>query len=64
MSLFYKSSIQSVLTFSFIACYGSISVKDRNHMSHIVKVAGKLIGMPQTHLTYIFVEQAVKPTRF
>ena len=41
MTLFYKYFIQSVLTFSFIAWYGSISVKDRNHMSRIVKLAGK-----------------------
>ena len=43
LSLFYKSFIESVLTFSFIAWYGDISLRDKNNLSRIVKVAGKLI---------------------
>ena len=63
MSLFYKSFIQSVLTFTFIAWYGDNSVKDRNQMSHIEKVAGKLIGTPQTPLAYIFEERVVRKAK-
>ena len=44
LSLFYKSFIESVLTFSLFAWYGGISLRDKNNLSHIVKVAGKLIG--------------------
>lgn len=53
MSLFYKSFIQSVLTFSFIAWYKAISVKDKNNHGQIIKVAGKLIGCPQSSLQSI-----------
>ena len=57
LSLFYKSFIESVLTFSFIAWYGGISLRDKNNLSHIVKVAGKLIGCPQVSLLNIYEKQ-------
>ena len=60
LSLFYKSFIESVLTFSLIAWYGGISLRDKNNLSHIVKVAGKLIGCPQVSLLSIYEKQVTQ----
>ena len=53
LSLFYKS-------FAFIAWYGGISLRDKNNLSHIVRVAGKLIGCPQVSLTNIYEKQVMR----
>ena len=58
-----KSFTESVLTFSFIAWFGSICVRDKNQMSHIVKVASKLIRTLQTSLTAIFEKQVLNKVR-
>jgi len=60
LSLFYKSFIESVLTFAFIAWYGGISLREKNNLSNIVKVAGKLIGCPQVSLTNIYERQVLR----
>ncbi len=54
MSFFYQSLIQSVLAISFVAWYGNINVEDKNPMSHIVKVAGKVTDTPQTLVSALF----------
>ena len=48
---------------SFIDWFRSICVRDKNQMDHIVKVAGKLIGTPQTSLTAIFEKQVLSKAR-
>ena len=63
MSLFYKSFIESVLSFAMIACYGNLNIRDKNHLSHIVKVAGKVIGFPQPPLMAIFDQQVLREAR-
>ena len=60
LSLFYKSFIESVLTFAFIAWYGGISLRDKNNLGHIVKVAGKMIGCPQVTLNNMYEKQVVR----
>lgn len=60
LSLFYKSFIEPVLTFAFIAWYGGIGLREKNNLSHIVKVAGKLIGFPQVSLTNIYERQVMR----
>jgi len=60
LSLFYKSFIESVLTFAFFAWYGGSSLRGGNNLSHIVKVAGKLIGCPQLCLTNINERQVMR----
>ena len=44
MRLFYKSYIESVLSFSIICWYGNLNVKDKAVLAKIVKVSGKIIG--------------------
>lgn len=40
MSLFYKTFIESGLTYSIIA--NNLNISDRNRLSYIVKVVGKI----------------------
>ena len=59
MSLFYKSFIESVLVFAMIAWYGNLNIRDKNHLSHIVKVA----GFSQSPLMVIFDQQVLRKAR-
>ena len=55
LQMFYKSFIQSVLTFSFLCWYSpSLSVKNRNKLGSIVKRASKAIGIQQESMSSIF----------
>ena len=42
LSLFYKSTIESILVFSISICYGTLTVKDKYKWKKIVKSAGRL----------------------
>ncbi len=42
LSLFYKSVIESILSFSITIWYGKITCKDKNKMKKIVRNVGKL----------------------
>lgn len=48
---------------SFIAWYGGISARDKNNLSTIKKVAGKLIGSPQLSLLAIYEKQVIQKAR-
>ena len=54
MRLFYKSYIESVLSFSIICWYGNLNVKDKAALAKIVKVSGKIIGATQSSLTDLY----------
>ena len=43
--------------------YGNLNIRDKNHLSHIVKVAGKVIGFPQSPLMVIFDQQVLRKAR-
>lgn len=53
VDLFYKSLIESILTFCLISWYGNLSVQNKNCLFNIVKVARKLIGTQQLSLADI-----------
>ena len=42
LSMFYKSVVESILSFSITVWYGKLSWKDKNKMKRIVKKEGKL----------------------
>jgi len=50
MVLFYRSFIESVLTFCLISFYGNLSIKNKNHLHKIVRDANKINGMQQLAL--------------
>ena len=60
MTLFYKSYIESVLTFSLICWYGSLTVKAKTALSNIVKVSSKIIGVQQSSLSVLYDRQVVR----
>ena len=62
--MFYKSCIQSVLTFSFICWFGNVSQKDKNNLQRIVNISSKVTGVTQSTLTALYERQVVnKATR-
>ena len=64
LSMFYKSCIQSVLTFSFICWFGNVSQKDKNNLQRIVNISSKVTGVTQSTLTALYEKQVVnKATR-
>ena len=50
LTLFYKSFIESVLSFSFICCFHSLGMKNRNSLQRTVCIASKTTAVPQTDL--------------
>ena len=50
ISLFYKSFIESVLSFSFICWFCNLNVKDKNALERIIRIASKIIGESQQSL--------------
>jgi len=63
MTLFYKSNIESVLTFSVICWYGNLTVKAKTALSYIVKVSSKIIGIQECSLTDLYNRQVVRKTK-
>ena len=59
LSMFYKSCIQSVLTFSFIWWFGNVSQKDKNNLQRIVNISSKVTGVTQSTLTALYERLAV-----
>ena len=49
---FYRSCIESVLTFSFLCWFGGLNVKSKNVLNKVVNVCGKVVGERQEHLLY------------
>ena len=48
MTLFYRAFIESIVSFSLVSWFGSLSIKNRNSLNQVVKWSSKLIG--ETHL--------------
>lgn len=48
----YASYIESLLTFSFICSFNSLTVKDGNNINQIVKICSKIIGIQLNDLNY------------
>lgn len=44
---FYRSSIESLLTFSFICWFNGLSMKEKNSLNTVVKICSKIIGVQQ-----------------
>jgi hypothetical protein len=57
---FYQSFIESLLSFSFICWFRSLSVHDRNSLSSIVNVCSKIIGVKQRDLSSLCDQQTIR----
>ena len=60
---FYKCFIESVLTFSFICWYGSLSIKNRNVLSKVVNVCSKIVGARQESMNALYERRVVGKAR-
>jgi hypothetical protein len=54
MTLFYLGFIESIVTFSFHAWFGSLSVQNKNKLNSIIKISSKILGkqMPSLQILY------------
>ena len=57
---FYQSFIESLLSFSFICWFHSLTVKDRNSLNSIVNICSKITGVKQRDLNYFCNRQIIK----
>ena len=60
MTLFYKSFIESVFTFSCICWYASLSLKQKNTLAMVNKVSSKIIGIQQVKLNELYDRHVLK----
>ena len=63
MKMFYSCFIESVLTFSFVSWYGSITLKNKNRLQHIVKVCSKIAHTTLNELHSLYKIRALKKAR-
>ncbi len=55
--LFYRAFIESVMSFSLVSWFGSLSLKNKNSLNQIVKWASKIIGESQPSLAGLYSNQ-------
>lgn len=60
MTMFYRSFIESILTFSAICWYSLLNVKNKNAIAKIINVSSKITGVQQKSLTILYEEQATR----
>lgn len=46
-TVWFGGLVESILQFNIAAWYGNLNVKQKNKLSSIVKIAGKVVGKPQ-----------------
>ena len=60
MSLFYRTFIQSILSFNFLCWYEGLSLRNKNKLSKIVAIANKIAGTYFESISNIYERQTVK----
>ena len=60
LELFYRSTVESTVTFNSLCHFGSLKEQDKARLSKITKTATRLIGRPVPHLQAHFEAKAVK----
>ncbi len=60
LALFYRSFVESILTFSFVAWYFSLSVVNKNKLNKIVNMASKIAGKQQHSMIKLCEFRAVR----
>ena len=54
MQMFYSCFIESVLTFTFICWYGSISIKNKNRLQGLTNICSKIAGLSLHHVNELY----------
>ena len=60
LELFYRSTVESVVTFNSLCHFGSLKEQDKARLFKITKTATWLIGRPVPHLQAHFKAKAIK----
>ena len=60
---FYRSCIESVLTFSFLYWFGGLNVKSKNVLNKMVNVCGKVVCERQEQLSQLYERLVVRKAR-
>ena len=60
--MFYKSILQSVLSFGLICVFGNMHVKDQKRLQRMIKMASKIIGLDQVSAAQLYNELILKKT--
>ena len=63
LTLFYKSFIESVLSFTFICWFHSLGVKNWNSLQRTVCIASKITAEPQRDLALFCEQQILRKAR-
>ena len=63
LQMFYRAFIESVLTFSFLGWFGSLSVKNKTALARVVNVCSKIVGERQASLNELYESHAVRKGR-
>jgi len=57
---FYNSFVESILSFSFICWFSSLSIKNKNRLQGIVNMCSKIMGVPLWSLTSCYEQQVLR----
>ena len=60
---FYRSCIESVLTFSYLCWFGGSNVKSKYFLNKVVNVCGKVVGERREHLSQLYERRVVRKAR-
>ena len=60
MTHFYRSVIESVLTFSLLVWYGNTTVQDRTRLERVVRQAARIIGSSLPPLSSLYPTRLLK----
>ena len=60
---FYRSVIESVLTFSCTVWFCSATKEDKDELQHVVKTASKIIGCDLPSLDKIFIDRSISKSK-
>ncbi len=60
LTLFYRSFVESVVIFSLICWYGSITLKQKNSISRLIRVSSCITGSKQKSLGELYQKQMLR----
>jgi gmma-aminobutyric acid receptor subunit gamma len=60
---FYRCCIESILTFSFVCWFGSLTVKNKNALNRVVNVCSKIVGVRLTGLNELYERRVLQRGR-
>ena len=63
MTLFYRSFIESILTFCIVAWFGNLNLSNKNRLDCLVKTAGKISGSQQAGTMSIYTRQVLREAK-